>query len=77
MENGKPKFRIVVEGGDMDGDGKVGITAKVFLDVPFDGRDELRPMLSTPELEPNIEELPELIAKLGAMVQPILRFVKK
>jgi len=43
---------ILITVGDTDKDGKVGVRAHVFGDIPFDGEDKPVGLLSSPEYEP-------------------------
>ena len=46
------KGAILITIGDTDADGRVGVRAHVFADVPFDGSDVPVGLLSSPEYEP-------------------------
>lgn len=49
---GNVNAAILITIGDTDGDGKVGVRAHVFADIPFDGSDVPVGVLTSPEYEP-------------------------
>lgn len=48
---------ILIELGDMDDDGKPGLKVRLFGDIPFDGDDDPKELIESPEFEVDAKEM--------------------
>jgi len=72
-----PKARVCFEIGDTDDDGKIGITIEVHADIPFDGTSSMKQIIKTPELEPPIGDVPDLVKTAVEFARRIAGSVKR
>ena len=71
---------ILITVGDTDGDGKHGVSAQVFGDIPWDDEDAV-PLVDLPELDlVDADDLPGQLSKMmglaGSMLGSLLKLVR-
>ncbi len=67
---------VLITYGDTDGDGKKGISVRMYADVPFDGSEACKPVLELPEMErvPDVD-VPDKIGDVIKLMSPVARGV--
>lgn len=72
---------ILATFGDTDGDGVNGLRLQTFVDIPFDGTDDVRPLFDSGEMEGLTADLmPEgltgVMGKVDTVVNDVVSFAK-
>lgn len=64
------KGAVLLTYGDADANGKLGVKAQVFADLPFDGEAKVTRVIDLPEIDSvPVDKLPAVLASLsGALV---------
>ena len=64
---------ILITIGDEDHDGRIGAKVRIYADVPLDGTDEPREIVSLPEWEPvDASDLPAALGEMMKWAGPIV-----
>lgn len=67
------KTALLITVGDEDNDGKIGIQATVYGDMPFDGSSDPKQLIKLPEWEPvDADDIPRMVGDLLKFAGPVL-----